>query len=298
MKKFNIIYILLGLILCVNSCTPDKYDMGRLAGKDELKFEVSLNPGNSNEIVINSNNPNYSVYWEWDNESKSATGYSTQHDQTIFFGFAGDYTFTYSILSDGGMVSSDPVTINVPTYQLDYMSDPLWINLTGGVGMEKEWFLDLDADGESVYFDGPLYFYGTDDSWVSVTEGLPVEGDSWNWKPDWPSNQWLMPATDYGSLTFGAIVGHTLVSDKKAEGVVQNGSYWLDIDNHIMTMTNTTMLRDLNKISIVSNWTRMKLLSLTADAMQLGVIRDQDPNDGPCLLVYNFVSKDYYTANK
>lgn len=300
MKKiFNIFVLLAGVALLLPGCSPDSHSLGRMADKSELNFSVTLDPSNSNQIIIDSDNPEYSVYWEWDNEAKAAAGYSTKTDDVLFFGFAGDYTFSYSVLSDGGLVTADPVTVTIPTYKLDYMSNPLWTYLTGGVGMEKEWVLDLDADGESLYFDGPMYFYGTDDSWTNVTDGLPATGtDSWNWCPDWPSNQWLMPAADFGSLTFGAIVGHTLTADKKVEGIVQEGTYWLDVDNHILTMTNATMLRDEGRISIVTNWSRMKLLSLTNDAMQLGVIRDNDPNDGPCLLVYNFISKDYYTANK
>jgi len=37
----------------------------------------------------------------------------------------------------------------------------LWTLLSGGVDKEKTWYLDLDAEGVSRYFAGPLYFYGT-----------------------------------------------------------------------------------------------------------------------------------------
>lgn len=297
-NKLYIIYLLSIAVLVFVSCTPDKYETGSMPDKSELDFDLSLSSSNPNTVVYESNTPGYSVFWEWDNEIGAAGGYSTELKSSVHFGFPGKYTFNYTIMSKAGLVTADPKTIEVTTYDLDYMDHPLWINLTGGMKEEKVWYLDLDANGKSVYWAGPMYFYGVDDNWHSVTEGQKVDGDSWNWCPDWKGNQWIMPAKDYGSFTFGAIIGHTLVADKKVEKVTDNGTYMMDIDNYTMTFTKSTMLRDENRIPIVSNWSKVKLLSLTEDAMQLGVIRDNDPNEGPCLLVYNYVSKKYYDAHK
>ncbi|MBK5721140.1 hypothetical protein JGH11_09695 [Dysgonomonas sp. Marseille-P4677] len=295
---YKLSFIFTSIILLLSSCSPDDPTLGNKLSQNDLRFDVKLNPQNSNQIILTSDNTQNTVYWSWDNEVKSATGHSTKHSETLSFGFAGDYTFYYSVVSPGGLTTSEAKVVNIPTYDLKYMDNILWTYLTGGPGKEKTWLLDLDKNGKSVYFTGPLYFYGTNDSWLSITEGQSVGGDSWNWNPDYPGNSWLMPAIDYGSITFGAITGHTLVANKVAEKVEQNGSYWFDVDNHTLTTAKATILRDVNRIPIVSKWEQMKVMSLTENSMQLGVLRDSDPNEGPCLLVYNFVSKDYYDSHK
>lgn len=295
---YKLILATVSVALLLTACSPDDPQLGSLIPQDQLDFNLSLNPENSNEVIIKSNNPDNIVYWTWDNEAASSAGHSTTHLDTLSFGFAGNYIFNYSIASRGGVVTAEPKIIKIETYQLEYMDNPLWQYLTGGAGHEKVWQLDLDANGKSVYFSGPLYFYGTNDSWESVTEGKDVGGDSWNWSPDYPGNSWLMPKADYGTLVFGAVTGHTLVSDRKIEGVTSSGAYWMDVNNHTLTTTNTVILRDQGRIAIVTKWESLKILSLTENSMQLGVIRDNDPKEGPCLLVYNFVSKDYYDKHK
>ncbi len=298
MKKNTYIYILVVAILSLVACSPDSYDEGSMPDKSTLAFDISHSASNANVVVYESKTQGYNVYWTWDNEAKGAGGNSTKASSQVHFGFPGKYIFDYSIMSKAGIVTAEPKTIEIVDYDLAYMDNLLWTYLTGGIGEDKVWYLDLDASGKSVYWSGPMYFYGVDDSWESVTEGKEVEGDSWNWCPDWASNQWLMPAANYGSFTFGAVVGHTLHADKKVEEITDNGTYMMDVDTHIMTFTKATMLRDANRIPIVTNWTKVKILSLTKDAMQLGVIRDNDPNEGPAQLVYNYVSKEYYDAHK
>ncbi|MBS7121003.1 MAG: hypothetical protein KH117_08375 [Dysgonomonas sp.] len=296
---YKSLLILFSGILLFSACSPDDPKLDTPIAKDKLSFEAYQDSENPNKVIIKSNNTSDIVYWSWDNTSGSAGGYTTNYSDTLKFGFAGKYTINYSIASNGGLVAADPKVIDITTYDLDYMEKSvLWTYLTGGVGKEKTWYLDLDARGKSVYFDGPMFFYGTDDSWESVTEGKTVGGDSWNWSPKYSENTWLMSAVDYGSLTFGAITGHTLVTDKKAESKTENGSYWMDVDKHTLTTTNATILRDSGRIAIVTKWTSMKILSLTENSMQLAVLRDNDPSEGPCLLVYNYVSKAYYDSHK
>lgn len=103
----------------------------------------------------------------------------------------------------------------------------------------KTWLLDLDADGVSKYFAGPLYFYGTDDSWESmalyksgksseeIKTLLGIE-DTWNWEPDWKGNTWLMPEGDYGTMTFGLKGNATVVVDHKMLDRVDHGTFsWM-----------------------------------------------------------------------
>lgn len=296
---YRSLLILLSGILLFSACSPDDPKLDAPIAKDKLSFDAFINPNNSNQVIIKSHNTSDIVYWSWDNEVGSAGGYTTNYADTLEFGFAGKYTINYSIASSGGLVTADSKAIDIKTYSLGYMDQSvLWTYLTGGVGKEKTWYLDLDAKGKSVYFDGPVFFYGTNDSWESVTEGKSVGGDSWHWNPVYSENTWLMSAVDYGSLTFGAITGHTLLADKKVEGKTERGAYWMDVNTHTMTTTNATILRDSGRISIVTKWTSIKILSLTENAMQLAVLRDNDPKESPCLLVYNYVSKAYYDSHK
>ena len=43
----------------------------------------------------------------------------------------------------------EPVTFTVDNLFADFISDELWTLLSGGVGEEKTWYLDLDADALS-----------------------------------------------------------------------------------------------------------------------------------------------------
>ena len=52
----------------------------------------------------------------------------------------------------------------------------------------KTWEIDYN-DGKSSVFNGPVWFYGTDDSWRTVSNSEPIVGDSWLWDAD-ASNTW------------------------------------------------------------------------------------------------------------
>ena len=68
----------------------------------------------------------------------------------------------------------------------------------------KKWTLDLNKDGVSKIFAGPVYFYGTDDSWTTVTDKDIISGDSWSWEPDGAGNTWITEANAFGYMTFNS----------------------------------------------------------------------------------------------
>jgi len=72
--------------------------------------------------------------------------------------------------------------------------------------LNQTWYIDLDADGKSYLWDGPMYFYGSDDSWTTVSNGDTVSGDSWCWAPAWSDiSSWIgFSAQEFGSMTFAA----------------------------------------------------------------------------------------------
>ena len=117
-------------------------------------------------------------------------GRSQEKKVTLKIPFAGTYDVQFGVETRGGVVYGQKTTFKVDNMYAGFISNELWTLISGGAGKEKTWYLDLDANGVSRFFKGPLYFYGTDDSWTTVTDGQKVEGDSWNWSPDYKGNTW------------------------------------------------------------------------------------------------------------
>lgn len=276
------------LALLFTACQPDEYTLGEMLSKEALKYSITQDPQDPNTIIMKADNPGYAPFWV------TPMGRSTRVQDTLRIPFEGTYNFIYGVVTPGGVMQADTFKLELTTNNLNYVNDELWTFLSGGVGKEKTWLLDLDADGLSKHFKGPLYFYGTDDSWESITEGKEVEGDSWSWDADWPGNQWIMPAGDYGSMTFSLKGNATISVDHKMLGKIENGTYFLDAKAKALSMTDASPLHDEGRDGQVIDWGDIRVLSLSEDYMQLGVIRDEVlSGEGPAMLSYNFISKDF-----
>ncbi|MFD2033245.1 hypothetical protein ACFSKL_00500 [Belliella marina] len=295
MKHFKyILAMLLPLCLVISCIVDDNYELGVLLDPSEIQFRVvqdfEADPGGNTVILINDT-PETIPVWNF------GTGKSNRQVDTVRYAFKGSYEIHLSIVSGGGLVQVEPVTIEVTEDNLNYVDDPLWTAISGGVGEEKTWVLDIDAK----FFNGPLFFFGTDNGYLA--EGGQWSGgetgcygdDCWSWEPDYVGNEWLMEHGDYGTMTFNLKGGpfvkveHLKIPQRGSE----SGTYFIDIDNKTLTMTNATPLHDIGRDPVVSQWGNIRLISLTEDSMQLGVIRDSDPNDGTAMLVYNYISKEY-----
>lgn len=284
MKKMNkIFFMILGLVVISTSCQDD-HELGEVLDKSEIKFEVIQDfdntPGGNTVFLVN-NTPGTISIWDY------GTGRSNRASDTVEFAFAGDYVIKFSAVTAGGVVEMDPVTITVTDNDLTKVNDPLWTALTGGVNQEKTWLLDIDAK----FFDGPLYFYGTNMGWGGTCQ---VDGgDCWNWNPEYAGNTWLMEAGDYGTMTFNLKGGPFVeVEHKKiSERGTESGTFFLDKDSKTLSMTDATPLHDTGRDGCVGAWGDIKLLSLTENSMQFAVLRTSC--EGPCLLVYNYISKEY-----
>ncbi|PRY96229.1 hypothetical protein BY457_11692 [Marinilabilia salmonicolor] len=289
-KFFNICFSVLAVMtLLFSACQPEEYELGQMLSKEDLKYSIVQDAEDPNMVILMARNDGYAPFWT------TPMGRSTRVNDTVRIPFEGNYDFVYGVVTPGGVIQADTFTLELTTTNLNYVNDPLWTKLTGGVGEEKTWLLDLNADGQSRYFVGPLYFYGTDDSWATVTEGQTIEGDTWNWQADWEGNQWIMPAADYGTMTFSLKGNATVTVNHEVLGRVDNGTYFLDADAKTLSMTDAAPLHDEGRDGQVINWGDIRVMSLTEDAMQLGVIRDEAlSGEGPALLVYNYVSKEYY----
>ena len=159
----------------------------------------------------------------------------------------------------------------------------------------KTWALDLDASGSSIYWDGPLYYYGTDDSWNTVTNGWDISGDVWNWCPIWAENTWICDAADFGTMTFNS--DGTVEVDDNSNGATYSGTYTVDADNYTITLSDAEILHLSNFDALVTNWsTDLKILSLNEKGLQIAALRDNS-DEGECLLAFNYVDNDLVSGS-
>lgn len=158
----------------------------------------------------------------------------------------------------------------------------------------KTWEIDLTLDGEYQVFHGPSYFYGTQDSWRTIANNEPIVGDSWCWDADFAGNSWAVggsAANCQGSITFNED-GTVVVKHVDADGkeTVEEGTYTVDEANKTITLEGANCLAPSNfgpgYVDDLKN--NIKILSLTAKSLQLGVLRT-DPTQGPCQLSINMI---------
>lgn len=308
MKKiFKYFSFLPILVIMLASCTPEEFTLGDKDVEsgdlvEGIAFKIEHDATNPNIIHLTSlMGPEYTPLWN------HPQGRSQAEKVTLEIPFAGTYDVQFGVETRGGIVYGDTVTFKVDNIYAGFISDPMWTMISGGADHEKTWYLDLDAQAVSRYFPGPLYFYGTEDSWESAalyregTSGDDVKKalgivDSWHWDPDYKGNSWLMSAVDFGSITFdlkgGANISvtHSSIASRGTE----KGTYMLDTKNHTLKIQGAAILHDSNRDGVVINWGDLKILNMTDSTMQLAALRDPAlSGEGACLLVYNFISKDY-----
>ncbi|GAA4178375.1 hypothetical protein [Sphingobacterium ginsenosidimutans] len=296
MKKIlHAVMALIALMTMAGACSPEKYALGEI----DLS-PAQLTEGKSYRIEHDANNPNivyltslmdpkYTALWE------HPQGRSQDKKVTLKMPFPGEYTVKFGVETRGGVVYGEPVSFKIDAMYAEFISDETWTLLTGGAGQEKTWFLDLDAAGVSRHFKGPMYFYGTGDWWGTVNKtGEPLNSDSWSWEPDWKGNSWLMPAGDYGRMTFDLKGGANVNVNHAMLGKVQKGVFNIDTEKKTMRMTGASPLHGKPQDGIVVDWGDVRIMSLTKNTMQLAVLRDPVlSNDGAAMLTFNFISKEY-----
>ncbi len=286
-------------VTILGSCTPDEYALGEVdvttADLIEGKaFRIDHDSSNPNIInLVSLMGSQYTALWE------HPQGRSQQQSLSLRIPFEGTYTVKFGVQTRGGVVYSEPATFTVDEFYPGFIDNELWTLLSGGVGSEKTWVLDLDATGTSRHFAGPLFFYGTDDGWETVTEGKVVEGDVWNWSPDYKGNSWIMNAGNYGTMVFSLKDGAnvTVFHDQIPARGVETGTYMIDTDKHTMRLNDVSPLHDQGRDGHVVDWGNIKIMSLTENTMQLGILRDKAlSKEDPALFVYNYITKDYYDS--
>lgn len=158
---------------------------------------------------------------------------------------------------------------------LKYYANPLFTFLTGGIGKQKTWILDMNlVDGKGTVFNGPMYFSSDDLRWGNV-----ITNNGWGqWQAEW--YDWMFPLKDYGTMTFElkgsfAIEPTVKVTQKNLEDAAKNGtftgSFFMDLDAKTMSFTDVTPMNP--RQTILDYSIKAHIISLTEDGLQLGFQR-------------------------
>jgi hypothetical protein len=272
-NNYKILIAILGTALLFSSCRPDKFDLGPLANKTDLKFTIAPSSTNPNDIVLTSQTPGLTPMWV------TPFGQSIRVKDTVNVPFPGTYKFVYGVESAGGLVQADTTTININSLDQNAVSNPKWVALTGGYGNSKTWVLDLDANGVSKYFAGPFYFGGT----------------GWEWDPAFKDIGWAgVSAGDYGTMTFDLMGDAHFSSDNKMfPDLSGTGKFMLYTATNELATIGAQVLHDKAQGGQVANWNaKMQVKTLTDSTMQL--IAKKDANNW---LIYNYITKQYYDTH-
>lgn len=176
------------------------------------------------------------------------------------------------------------------------------VSVAKNVKFDKEklyntWEFDLKPDGSHYKFVGPVFFYGKDASWASYTNNQPVVGETTGWDADYASiKSWAItdPSHCNGTMTFykdedgnDKVKVHQVQADGSYKD--SEGTFTVDEKNKTITMS----VDPLNPVEYQggitrTNETKIKVMSLTDESLQLGVIRSSDGQ----LMIYNYVTSD------
>jgi len=308
MKKISflksMLAIMLGIMVIATSCKKDEptppppvdntpvlnTDFAYTVDNNTVNFTTTL----SGNVWIN-------------NEATNVTTNFVDGKCSVFLPKKGDYSFTCQTLVGGATYPSAPFSVTIAQDDLSYLNMGMWKDLSGGVDKTKTWRMDMNSSGQCVYFDGPLYYSGSDDDpyWAWDVLSLPYDLNGtvmesyFNWSPDYPGNTWIMSAQDYGTITFS---GTDLVASTSKFGALENGSFTFDTATMKLTLTGVTLPTDTSRINEgqVEEWGNIRVFSLSDSAMQLGLKRvyegtneDGTQKESKWVLVYNFVVNDY-----
>lgn len=176
------------------------------------------------------------------------------------------------------------------------------VSVAKNVKFDKEklyntWEFDLKPDESHYKFVGPVFFYGKDASWASYTNNQPVVGETTGWDADYASiKSWAItdPSHCNGTMTFykdedgnDKVKVHQVQADGSYKD--SEGTFTVDEKNKTITMT----IDPLNAVEYIGGITRtdetkIKVMSLSDEALQLGVIRSSDGQ----LMIYNYVTSE------
>ena len=159
------------------------------------------------------------------------------------------------------------------------------------------WEFDLKPDESHYKFVGPVFFYGKDACWASYTNNQPVVGETTGWDAEYANiKSWAITDPNHcgGTMTFymdeegnDKVKVHQILADGSYKD--SEGTFTVDAKGKTITMS----VDPLNPVEYQGGITRtdetkIKVMSLSDEALQLGVIRSSDGQ----LMIYNYVTSD------
>ncbi len=274
-RNIKIYMLLLGMVVALFACQPDEYSLEPAIAKADLAYSITQKADEPNMVILKNLTDGVAPVWS------TPMGRSFLPVDTLRFPFPGDYKFVYGALSAGGFVQDDTVTVSITTYNFTYLEHPYWKLLAGGPGKSKSWVLDVDANGASKVFTGPMYFAGPD--------------FSWEWAPGWQS--WAMPKGPYGTMTFALTGAPTFTVNNLVSGEQGTGTFMLYPEDGLLQVLGAHILTDGptgGQGSRVVDWNaKMRIRSLTENTLQLILVCD----GGSLWETWNYVAKDYYDSH-
>ena len=286
---------LLGLV----ACQPDEYSLGGAAyTADDLQqgvnYTVVADQSNPNIIHLSSSVKGVTPEWIL---TDGAT--SQQASLDIKLPFAGEYSVTFGVGTEAGIVYGAPYTFTVTLNDFSMLSDPKWEYLAGGVGKTKRW-VPVDKDYGVGNCTGPVMYCNPDDVMNdgSGSSNLTFEGFKPNWDPGF--QDWLIPATSpymdsYMEFGLDATKGCTLKMYRGDEDKTYDGAFSLNLDDetHPVISFNggTFALHNVGFDEVCSNYTKdIQIVELTPYMLQLATMRTN--SEGAWWLIWNFIAED------
>lgn len=166
----------------------------------------------------------------------------------------------------------------------------------------KTWEIDLRPDGSHYKFVGPVFFYGKDASWATVSNNQPVVGDYSGWDADFAGNAWAVGGDAkncQGTMTFSnedgvnKVVVHQYQTDDTYKDI--EGTFTVDEADKTLTLTIDPLMPANYIGNVEGPNVKVKILSLDEESLQLGLVRAEDGQ----LMFFNYVTADVkngYTA--
>lgn len=159
------------------------------------------------------------------------------------------------------------------------------------------WEFDLKPDESHYKFVGPVFFYGKDACWASYTNNQPVVGETTGWDAEYANiKSWAITDPNHcgGTMTF--YMDEEGNDKVKVLQILADGSYKDSEGTFTVDAKGKTITMSVDPLNPVeyqggitrTDETKIKVMSLSDEALQLGVIRSSDGQ----LMIYNYVTSD------
>ena len=272
------------LALLVAACSPDDYSLGdkNITSDDlveGLAYTLTHDSSNPNIVYLKSLLPSsYTTLWD------TPQGRSQEAEMTLKMPFAGDYQVRMGVETPGGVVYGPYTTFTIDNFCAEFVTDPLWSMLAGGVGKSKKWIYDNGKYGFSA---------------GEVTYGDPSANPTFGWNSftmNWdPGAGHTGDANMWDSYMIFDLNGNANYQFyNSSTGTTQKGIFNLNTDSHILNLTDADLMHPDTWAARRSDWRRnLQIVALDDNHLRVGYTRVSGDWGGEWLEVFNYVSEDY-----